>query len=284
VADWWWLQKLKMDENEPKKWLISPIISPEQLKREQEQREREKCQDCEKNKEMMHEYLRQLNEEKKAMDETILMVEKLEREHKSEINELRLLLNFEKDKVVMLQKSLEKERKARIEDLYKQDRERKDFDYVSKDYEAVNALNQEMISEFEVIKNENLVLSTTLKSLQDNKETILNELKKYEDQVNDLETQNQSLRKRLYDTETQRDKFQIHIEKLKLKIANLNAEATRGMMKQSISHGNQKKKFTQTQSLSPIHQPQLHQYSTTQSTTVSLLLLFVPLNIDELFL
>jgi chromosome segregation ATPase len=258
-----------MDENEPKKWLMTPIISPEQLQREQEQREKEKCQVCEKNKEMMEEYRRQLNEEKKAMDETILLVEKLEAEHKSEIKELRLLLNFEKDKVIALEKSLEKERKARIEDLYKQDRERKDFDYVSKDYEVVNALNQEMISEFEVIKNENLVLSTSIKSLQENKETILNELKKYEDQVNELETQNQSLRKRLYDTETQRDKFHIHIEKLKIKISNLNAEATRGMLKQSSgSQGNYKKKFIQTtttKSLSPIQ----HHSTSSQSVTVS---------------
>jgi chromosome segregation ATPase len=223
---------------EPKKWRISPAEVPQETV--------DSCASCEKMKLMMQDYRLQLDEEKKAMDETILLVEKLERDHKIQMNEMRILLNFEKDKVIMLEKSLETERKARIEDIYKQDRERKDFDYVSKDYEVVNNLNREMVTEFEVLKNQNSVLTTTLTSLQENKQSLLTELKKYEEQVTELENHNQSLRKRLYETETQRDKFQIKIEKLKEKVSALSLEMMSKSLRPLVTPSGQKKKFNQT--------------------------------------
>lgn len=250
------------DMDESKKWLIHPNLSPEELQKQQQSQQQHmqgQCAECEKYKVIINEYIQQLNDEKKAMDETILMVEKLETDHKIQINELKLLLNFEKDKVLMLEKSLETERKARIEDLYKQDRERKDYDHISKDYELVNTLNRDMISEFEVLKNENNSLTSTLKILQENKQTILEELKKYEEQLTELEANNQNLRKRLYDTESQRDKYQILIDKLKEKVSILTTQAMTSHHKLS-NNSNMKsyKKFLKSS------QPTL---STSSSTT-----------------
>lgn len=182
---------------------------------------------------------------KKAMDETILLVDKMENDHKKEINELKLLLNFEKDKVVMLEKSLDTERKARMEEIYKQDRQTKDFDYVSKDYEIISNLNRDMVLEFEALKNENSALGISVKSLQDNKQTLLNELKKYEEQVAELENQNTNLRKRLYETESQRDTFQIQIDKLKDKVSSLSVE--------TLTRPGSFKKRGQSHSLTPLH-------------------------------
>jgi chromosome segregation ATPase len=234
---------VKMSEmNESKKWLISAAVTESAT-----QESVPNCTECEKMKLMMQDYRQQLEEEKKAMDETISLVERLERDHKIQINEMRILLNFEKDKVIQLEKSLETERKARIEDIYKQDRERKDFNYISKDYEIVNNSNQEMITEFEIIKNQNTSLTTSLSSLQENKQSLLIELKKYEEQVTDLENHNQSLRKRLYEAETQRDKYQIQIVKLKEKVSALSLESmSRTLRPLGTTQTGQKKKFNQT--------------------------------------
>lgn len=235
-----------MNENHDKKWLFS--ISNEQKNKNNENNEEKyqnKCELCEKNNYIIEELRNQLNEEKKAMDETILLVDKMENDHKKEINELKLLLNFEKDKVVMLEKSLDTERKARMEEIYKQDRQTKDFDYVSKDYEIISNLNRDMVLEFEALKNENSALGISVKSLQDNKQTLLNELKKYEEQVAELENQNTNLRKRLYETESQRDTFQIQIDKLKDKVSSLSVE--------TLTRPGSFKKRGQSHSLTPLH-------------------------------
>ena len=225
--------------SESKKWVIS--VGSNEVKEEEM---KEKCEKCSKNNDLIEELRNQLEEEKKAMDETILMVERLENNHKKEINELKLLLNFEKDKVIMLEKSLDTERKTRMEEIYKQDRQTKDFDYVTKDYEMISHLNHDMVLEFEALKNENIALGISVKSLQDNKHILLEELKKYEDQVGELELQNTKLRQRLYDIESQRDKFQIQNDKLKEKISALSVETL-------TRPGSYKKKY-QTNSLVPI--------------------------------
>lgn len=139
-------------------------------------------------------------------------------DHSDAIKEQKLLLNFEKDKVIMLEKSIEAERKARMEEIYKQDRQTKDFMFVEKDLSRLNEMNQDMVNEFEAVKKENIALAEAAKQLQDNKDAILLELQRYEIQVTELETANTDLRKRLYNSDAERDRFQVLCDKLKAKL------------------------------------------------------------------
>ena len=118
----------------------------------------------------------------------------------------------------MLEKSLETERKARMEEIYKQDRQTKDFRFVEKDFERVQSMNMDMVSEFEAVKKENIALAEVARQLQDNKESILQELHRYEVQVAELEANNSDLRRRLYNSDAERDRFQLQCDKLKTKL------------------------------------------------------------------
>mmetsp|Transcript_8669 Transcript_8669/g.12946 ORF Transcript_8669/g.12946 Transcript_8669/m.12946 type:complete len:295 (-) Transcript_8669:54-938(-) len=200
-----------VEGEEKKKWLIK-------LPSNEEEEEKQVCEECEQKNYIIEQLQEELESERKAMEETIRMVEKLESDHKAQIQELKHTLNFEKDKVVSLERSLHEERKARMQEIYKQDRQSKDFDYIQKDYEKVNIMNQGMSEEYEALKNENIALAEAARQLQENRSSILLELQRYEEQVAELEVTNTDLRKRLYDAEVSRDTFEVKCERLKSRI------------------------------------------------------------------
>ena len=196
---------------EGKKWLI-------QIPGGAVEEEVPKCEECEKLTFLVEELKTQLENEKRAMDEAIVMVEKMERDHKTALSEQKMLLSFEKDRVILLEKSLEAERKARMEEIYKQDRQSKDFLYVEKDLERSTATTKAMIEEFEAVKKENVALAEAAREIQANKDLILVELQRYEVQLAELEAQNTDLRKRLYASEGEKDILQTQFNRIKTKL------------------------------------------------------------------
>jgi chromosome segregation ATPase len=168
------------------------------------------------------------------------------------MKEQKLLLNFEKDKVIMLEKSIDSERKARMEEIYKQDRQTKDFKFVEKDLSRLNSMNQDMVNEFEAVKKENIALAEVARQLQDNKDSILQELQRYELQVAELEAHNTDLRSRLYNSDAERDKFQVQCDKLKAKLERHKSEM--GGLAQFSSAKSSK------QGLAPLRQTKVRAY------------------------
>jgi chromosome segregation ATPase len=178
------------------------------------------CQNCVNNAYIIAELENELRLERKSMDETILLVEKMESEHKKIVDDLKVRLNLEKDRVIALEKTNEMERKARMEDIYKHEKQTRNFEYISKEYERIQKKNSDMLIELEHLHNENIALSGNVNQNQAKKEAVVIELKNYESQVASLDDYNNELRSRLYRAEVENSKLQVLYSKLQKKYEN----------------------------------------------------------------
>lgn len=176
------------------------------------------CIDCSTLREQVHKLSVELDEERQSAEETIVLVEKMERNHKSEIDKLRQELDFEKNKTTALHNSLEHERTSRMQELYKQDRQSIEYDHGMRDYKLVHEKNSSLGKEYDALRSENETLNNIIEELKKSKEDILDQLKTYEHQINELEAKNDSLRKRLYDADNEKDKNKVLYEKMKKKL------------------------------------------------------------------
>jgi len=217
------------------------------IKGEEEELDDDRCPDCVASEEKIDDLNFELNAERHAADETIRMVEKMEEEHKLEIEKLNMDLNFEKDKVVALTNTLHHERKARMQEIYKIERKTMENDNSMKDYKNINEMNNNLGKEFEAVQSENDTLVKITEELQQNKLHILDQLKTYEDQITDLEKKNNDLRKRLYDADNEKDRHKVQAARMKQKLQDYKngiGDRTQG--------GQSKLKSSRSQSLGPL--------------------------------
>ncbi len=187
-----------VDQEYHKMWKISVPTQEEVV---------EICDECEKKSYIITTLEEELIYERKAMDETILSVEKMEAEHKNKIENLNTLLNIEKDKVIALQKTNDMERKARMEDIYKFEKQSRNFEFITRDYERVQVKNSQLLEEIETLRNENISYSGSVSQALASKESLMIELRKYENQLAEFETTNTALRMRLHRAENDRDTY-----------------------------------------------------------------------------
>jgi chromosome segregation ATPase len=203
----------------------------------------EECAECVALKEKVSDLKFELEAEHRDAEKTIRDVEKMEDQHKQEIEKLYRELDFEKDKVVALTSTLDHERKARMQEIYKIERQSLEHDHNMKDYNFINEKNQNLGQEFEAVKRENETLINITKQLQDNKISILEQMKIYETQITELERKNTDLRKRLYDSDNEKDRHKVQAARMKQKLHDyLNGIGDRTMPK----------KETKTSSLGPL--------------------------------
>jgi hypothetical protein len=183
-----------------------------------EDEEPEPCPNCSALEEKVEELAFELEAERHGVEETIRLVEKMELEHKRELEKLNYELNFEKDKVAALHNTLEHERQARMQEIYKQDRQTLEYGHGIKDYNLINEKNSNLSMEFDAVRNENETLIKLTDQLQKNKLDIVEQMKAYEREMTELEKKINVLRKRLYDSDNEKDRHKIQCAKMKQKL------------------------------------------------------------------
>ena len=178
----------------------------------------DRCKGCIALEEIIADLKYELDVERQAAEETIVMVKKQEDKHKTEIELLNVDLNLEKDKVVALTNTLDHERKARMQEIYKIERKSLEHEHDMKEFSIVNAKNRNLGDEYEAIKNENETLLKITEELQLNKKQILDQLQIYENQITELEKKNENLRKRLYDSDNEKDRHKVLAARMKQRL------------------------------------------------------------------
>lgn len=206
-----------------------------------------RCPDCVAKEGILEDLKFELNAERDAANETILMVEKMEERQRQEIEKLTLQLNIHKDRVAALTDDLEHERNARMQEIYQIERKTMENDHNMKDYKTMNEKNGNLDKELEAFQNENDTLVQVTEELRQNKLELVEQLRVYEDQVTDLEIKNDDLRKRLYDSDNQKDRHKVYASRMKKKLHDYMNGPT---LKLKATRNNNNK--SKSQSLGPL--------------------------------
>ena len=185
---------------------------------EEEDDDEDRCMGCFELSEKVDDLKFQLQAEVRAADETIIMVQNMEKDHQRLLDLAAAKLNLEKDRVVELSTTLDFERKARMQEMYKAERNSLDFDHSMKEFKNLNSKNSNLGEEYDAIQNENATLVQLTEQLQQNKIDILEQLKIYENDITDLERNNDTLRQRLYDSDNEKDRYKVLAARLKQKL------------------------------------------------------------------
>lgn len=190
---------------------------------EEEDDGEDRCKGCFDLSEIVDDLKFQLQAEHRAADETIVMVQDMEKEHKKLLDLAAAKLNLVKDRVVELNTTLDFERKARMQEMYEAERHSLDHDHSMREFKSLNAKNSNMGEEYDALQSENATLVQLTEQLQQNKIDIVKQLKTYEDDITDLERNNTSLRQRLYDSDNEKERYKVLAARLKQKLQDHKA-------------------------------------------------------------
>ena len=148
------------------------------------------CEDLEK----------RLQSECLAMKSVIHQVAEMESLHKAAIKELKNELALEKSKTAVIQQSLEAERQLRIEDIYKAQQQVDGVKEVYEENSKLQAIIESLNEKNRFLNNENKSFKTMSVDSTRVNERLLQQIRKYELEIQHLESSNDSLRVALYDS------------------------------------------------------------------------------------
>lgn len=142
------------------------------------------------------EYLQLLEQERKAMSDTILAVEVLETEHDKKMGDLQALLDSSAEKSHFLSEELEAERKLRLSTVYDRENEKNEAYAYREENKRLTQLAIEMQEDLSDLRRENSELKENLSHALTTKSKLSDQLKQYESEIFQLEKTNTELRTR----------------------------------------------------------------------------------------
>ena len=146
---------------------------------------------------LAEEYKRLLDCEKQAMQSAIIAVEDMEKEHAEEIENLKVELETERDKVIKYVSELEAERKLRLTQVYKSEAERRASQSVEAERKVIMDRMIGMQEEIEALHLENKRVREFNDSLKTQMGKLNDRAQTYEMDIYTLEKTNAELRLRL---------------------------------------------------------------------------------------
>jgi hypothetical protein len=163
-----------------------------------------KCLDCRKASHLYlrehalnEEYLRLLDQERKAMSETIVAVEKIEKKHTEEVSSLQELLDSSLVKSKLLSEALEMERKLRLSTVYDREADRNEAYGYKEENKRLTSLILEMQEDTSNLRGRSSELEAELLNNKTMRYKLEDQLKEYELKILRLEKSNTDLRARL---------------------------------------------------------------------------------------
>ena len=163
-----------------------------------------------------------LDLEKEESEQVILEVKEMELGYEQQIDALRLEHEARSMQVADLKDALELERKQRMEDIYKLEFLKKDYDTILQDNSDLRHQLVEASRSVHDIKIEHKSYADALTAMQHRNNALSDQLRKRESELFELEGINVMLRMRLHDAE-------IHIDKLQSSCASSQAQNTHEM-------------------------------------------------------
>lgn len=165
--------------------------------------------------------------EKQAMSETIEEVNEMELDYEKRLEDYRIELVVEREKNAQLSHDLDNERTLRIEDIYKADRQAKESDSVMEDMRGYRQQMKNMSMELEYLRDESEKMKDLLRRGETTKKDLVNQIKSYESQVNELERTNLELRGRAHKANVLLANSTEEVDSLKIQLQRTVAEKPR---------------------------------------------------------
>ena len=165
--------------------------------------------------------------EKQAMSETIEEVNEMELDYEKRLEDYRLELVVEREKNAQLSHDLDNERTLRIEDIYKADRQAKESDSVMEDMRGYRQQMKNMSMELKYLRDESEKMKNLLRRGETTKKDLVNQIKSYESQVNELERTNLELRGRAHKANILLANNTEELDSLKIQLQRTVAEKPR---------------------------------------------------------
>jgi len=195
-----------------KYWLVRPTATDEPAVIDSCSCEREGCQALFRRYRLEVDKVETLQEcldlEKEASEQVIQEVKEMELDYEQQIDALRLEHEARSTQVADLKDALELERKQRMEDIYKLEFLKKDYDTILQDNSDLRHQLVETSRSVHDIKIEHKSYSDALSAMQHRNNALNDQLRNRESELFELDGINVMLRMRLHDAETQIDKLQ----------------------------------------------------------------------------
>lgn len=149
------------------------------------------------------------------MNETIEDIKDMEKDHKRQINDHLIALDVEREKSRKLQEQLDFEMKLRMEDSHKRHMVEEDIRLVLEEKKSLNKTLYDASTELYALRAENEAIKRNMNDAYLARERVINQIKEYENQMQQYEVVNGNLRSRLYDHEIENAKLKRKNETLK---------------------------------------------------------------------